>query len=235
MATVKIKDLPEIFLGELSDSDVLPITDVESSVTKKLSIGVLKSKINGWISTTLSSYYTKTQEDTTHNNLQQQITDNLSATILPVGSIILYSGSYSTIPSEWALCDGGTYNGHITPNLTDRFVLGTNTESELNNTGGAFTSSIETGGLPEHTHTNTITSNGNHSHTVTEMVEDDNIDGVDSTTTHSSEHHNENKQTSTDGLHSHIVTINNTGSGDGSHSHDVTNPYLKLSYIMRIA
>jgi hypothetical protein len=39
--------------------------------------------------------------------------------VVPIGSIIMWSGTIATIPSNYRLCDGG--NG--TPNLTDKFVI----------------------------------------------------------------------------------------------------------------
>lgn len=40
--------------------------------------------------------------------------------ILPAGTIVLWSGSVATIPNGWVLCNGG--NG--TPDLRDKFVIG---------------------------------------------------------------------------------------------------------------
>lgn len=53
--------------------------------------------------------------------------------IVPIGGIIMYSGAFAAIPAEFHLCDG---TGG-TPNLTDKFIKGTNTAGELGNTGGA--------------------------------------------------------------------------------------------------
>jgi len=39
---------------------------------------------------------------------------------IPVGGIILWSGSVATIPAGWLLCNGA----YSTPDLTDRFVMG---------------------------------------------------------------------------------------------------------------
>jgi hypothetical protein len=39
--------------------------------------------------------------------------------IVPIGSIIMWSGTIATIPTNYTLCNGG--NG--TPNLTDKFVI----------------------------------------------------------------------------------------------------------------
>ncbi len=53
----------------------------------------------------------------------QLLADSLgtaSTGTIPIGGIILWSGSTGTIPTGWALCNGS--NG--TPNLQDRFVVG---------------------------------------------------------------------------------------------------------------
>lgn len=57
---------------------------------------------------------------------------------LPLGSIIIWSGSKSTIPSGWQICDGN--NG--TPDLRQRFVLGA---------GGGYAQGT-TGGCKDHYH-----------------------------------------------------------------------------------
>lgn len=54
------------------------------------------------------------------------------AGVVPVGGIILWSGSIASIPSGWVLCNGS--NG--TPDLRDRFVLGAGTTA-VGATGGS--------------------------------------------------------------------------------------------------
>jgi hypothetical protein len=53
---------------------------------------------------------------------------------LPSGTILMWSGTITTIPDGWALCNG--QNG--TPNLTGRFIMGRANDSEVA-TGGAST------------------------------------------------------------------------------------------------
>ncbi len=61
-----------------------------------------------------------------------------------IGSIVIWSGSIATIPSNWQLCDGT--NG--TPDLRNRFVRGAQNQAAIDNTGGQdsqshnFTSNI---------------------------------------------------------------------------------------------
>lgn len=67
--------------------------------------------------------------------------------MVPRGAIIMWSGSLASIPSGWALCDGG--NG--TPDLRNRFIFGVNTGEDPGATGGSAT-------IPPHSHTVDIAS-----------------------------------------------------------------------------
>lgn len=71
------------------------------------------------------------------------VSTDLTAELLPVGLIMLWSGSTATIPTGWALCNGS--NG--TPDLRDKFVVGAGSTYAVAATGGATT----------HTHTFTFT------------------------------------------------------------------------------
>jgi len=74
---------------------------------------------------------------------------------VPSGIIVMWSGSYASIPSGWALCDGT--NG--TPNLLDKFILGVSsanyTGSQINVTGGNNSHTLSVSELPSHNHTGT--------------------------------------------------------------------------------
>ena len=87
--------------------------------------------------------------------------------IIPVGGIIMWSGTDGDIPSNWHLCDGT--NG--TPNLVDRFIVGRGNAYSSDQTGGStdavlvehdhsITTFVSDSG---HSHTNTL-SGGNHTH-----------------------------------------------------------------------
>lgn len=79
------------------------------------------------------------------NNVVIQTYDNLYGIIgvtpatsaVPSGGIIMWSGSIASIPSGYYICDGT--NG--TPDLRDRFVVGSGNTYAVGNTGG-FTSSV---------------------------------------------------------------------------------------------
>ena len=70
----------------------------------------------------------------------------------PVGVIILWSGAVDNIPSGWALCDGQTVNGHKTPDLRNRFVVGAGDQYAVNATGGEEKHTLTIGELPAHSH-----------------------------------------------------------------------------------
>jgi len=92
---------------------------------------------------------------------------------VPIGVIVMWSGSFVDIPSGWALCDGGTYtrsdgDGNITPpNLGDRFIIGSTVSSTQNvgDTGGAEQDTSTTTISGSHAHANPDTDGaGDHSH-----------------------------------------------------------------------
>jgi len=74
---------------------------------------------------------------------------------IPVGGIILWSGSVASIPAGWLLCNGA----YSTPNLADRFILGAGNLYAPAAAGGSTDLVV-----PTHTHTATSTDSG-HTHT----------------------------------------------------------------------
>ena len=73
---------------------------------------------------------------------------------LPVGAIIMWSGTLSSIPTDWQLCDGT--NG--TPDLRDKFVAGARQDEggvAKTNITGSLTKS---GGSISHSHTFSATT-----------------------------------------------------------------------------
>lgn len=72
---------------------------------------------------------------------------NASTGTVPIGGIILWSGSTGSVPDGWALCNGS--NG--TPNLQDRFVVGAGSGYAVDATGGSANAV-----LISHTHGDTF-------------------------------------------------------------------------------
>lgn len=118
----------------------------------------------------------------------------------PAGTIILWSGASTAIPTGWALCNG--LNG--TPDLRGRFVVGAGTGGSYapGDTGGqsAITS------VPAHTHNYAITSasGGSHTHTVNLTS-----DGA----------HAHSGNTNTDPAHSHPILGDNGRGGNVNDSY----------------
>lgn len=71
---------------------------------------------------------------------------------IPIGGIIMWSGSIASIPSGWALCSGQTVNGHATPDLRDRFVLGAGNRYSPAATGGSESHTLSVNEMPAHNH-----------------------------------------------------------------------------------
>jgi microcystin-dependent protein len=132
---------------------------------------------------------------------------------IPVGGIIMWSGSIVSIPTGWALCNGS--NG--TPNLVDRFIVGAGSGYGVAATGGSANATLVA-------HTHTITDPG-HSHTYTRPVTnfsqrtdlDDNMFYYREGTL--------NTQSNTTG-----ITINSSGSSETNAN---LPPYYALAFIMR--
>lgn len=157
------------------------------------------------------------------DNIQDQINDLvndvgiINDTSVPIGSVVMFNAAFAGIPSNWQLCDGS--NG--TPNMTDQFVYGTNTEGELLDAGGSADAT-----LPSHTHV--VGAVGNHNHNIN---------------TNSSESGSPpNTITGGDGTGN---SGSQNSSGAGSHDHTLTTvgddptgknipPYIKLAYIQRM-
>jgi hypothetical protein len=172
--------------------------------------------------------------------------------ILPAGTIIMWHGSVATIPTGWRLCDGS--NG--TPNLRNKFIVGADSDNGGNATTSVTGANLQTGGnadaiVPSHSHTAsfiapTATSNvadpgHNHkttfnstkksgqdtSHTLTDPVSGENIDG--STTI--------NTNNTTTGI---SVTTNLSGGSVSVASTGVSvtganiPPFYALCYIMKV-
>ena len=76
-----------------------------------------------------------------------KVSNNIIEQVIPIGAIVAWSGTISTIPKGWKLCDG--HNN--TPNLVGRFIFGSNTH--LKTIGGGAPLKISLSEMPAHTHT----------------------------------------------------------------------------------
>ena len=75
---------------------------------------------------------------------------------VPIGTIIMWSGSLSELSSEWALCDGN--NG--TPNLSGRFIVGAGGGYAIGAKGGEEKHKLTVDEIPSHKHNNRVQTVG---------------------------------------------------------------------------
>lgn len=171
--------------------------------------------------------------------------------IVPLGFIIIWSGSQASIPSGWQLCDGS--NG--TPDLRGKFVVGAGSTYAVNATGGGVnlahthtpTQAATDAATFSHTHTQSATgSESSHTHVVslTTGVPSSTLVTVTGGFSHAS------------GTHTHTITAVNAGtshthtnptsdSGGASHTHTSSTtdsqlttylpPYYALCFIQRVS
>lgn len=90
--------------------------------------------------------------------------EQITAGAFVVGQVIMWFGTIPNIPDGWALCNGS--NG--TPDLRDRFVVGSGTTYALGATGGSATASGNTDASGDHDHG---ANTGGHALTEEELAE----------------------------------------------------------------
>ena len=153
---------------------------------------------------------------------------NFANALVPIGGIIMWSGTIANIPTGWALCDGITSG---TPDLRNKFIVGAHS--------GAGTGTVATAGPGFNADNGTLSSNytpGNsggdtahklttaelasHSHLLTNII--GNGGGITAGSTGSA-HQMNNDAGKTTGA-----------TGDGKF-HENRPPYYALAFIMRIS
>ena len=102
-----------------------------------------------------SRYYTKTLSDNRFfalatsrtlgadaDKLDGQHFSDILAAVMPIGAIMIWSGTSASIPDGWAICNGQVIGGYATPDLRNRFVIGAGNSYSPGNTGGAFSTAL---------------------------------------------------------------------------------------------
>lgn len=178
---------------------------------------------------------------------------------VPSGIIAIWSGSTSTIPTGWVICDGT----NDTPDLRNNFVVGAGDTYAVDATGGSNTVTLAEGELPSHAHSfsaNAATSNtgahshngstsnvGNHTHNIGNGRMDKYAGWAYVSSWATWNHgrsgpwssggagsHSHNFSTSNTGNHSHNVSVSgNTGNVGSGTGHENRPPYYALAYIMK--
>ncbi len=153
----------------------------------------------------------------TAENLDPNVVDLL----LPRGAIIMWSGE--TVPEGWALCDG--QNG--TPDLRDRFVVGSGLSYSIGSEGGANSVTLTINHIPSHSHIyNDIVFRENYGYLARRSIPPGyNLiqarEGVGSSST---DYDNDGE----------IHIDRNTQSVGGSQPHENRPPYHALAFIMKL-
>ena len=161
---------------------------------------------------------------------------------VPSGCIILWSGASDNIPPGFVLCDGT----NSTPDLRGRFIVGfsnTDTDYDVDDTGGNKTTTLSTSQLPSHTHTFTT---GDPSISLTGSVNVisesfagfggsasgvfTKVNGFTRGGTPGNPDSNACGAFNFQGTHTHSGTTNTTGSGNVIENRP---PYYALCYIMK--
>ncbi|MCK9571208.1 hypothetical protein M0R72_19825 [Candidatus Pacearchaeota archaeon] len=192
-------------------------------------------------------YYTKTASDAAFfttafytdfdaDKLDGQHFSDLVASVMPLGAIMIWSGTDAAVPTGWHICDGGTYGGKASPDMRDRFVIGAGGSYAVGATGGPATydgTILPTGTVTVGNHQLTTTELPAHNHTFEELCNQKNIWQGDI-----------GSQSSL-ALTSRSTAILAQASGDGTHTHAgstatlaAINPrpkYHSLYYIMKYA
>ena len=177
---------------------------------------------------------------------------------MPIGGIIMWSGTIETIPATWALCNGS--NG--TPDLRNRFIMGAGSTYYPGDTGGLDAVTLTTTQIPSHQHavgTLISTSSGGHSHTVSGSTSVDgshvhspycgSAGGSDNMIASASTGSQYKRYIDVPSAGDHSHTISGSASYTGSHAHTLSGstaniggglshenkpPYFALAYIMKL-
>ena len=159
-----------------------------------------------------------------------KLDSSIAGALVPIGGIIMWSGSVATIPSSWRLCNG--QNG--TPNLQDRFVVGAGSGYAVGATGGSANATLVS---HSHTATSTVTDLG-HSHTLNYTVPLRVAGGDVDRGVFASLFSADNEVTPTTDLKSSGVTVSTSISTEGATPTTNTAnlpPYYALAFIMRVS
>jgi microcystin-dependent protein len=159
--------------------------------------------------------------------------------VIPAGGIIMWSGSVSTIPAGWALCNG--QNG--TPDLQSRFIIGAGPAPyTAGTTGGSAAVTLSVNQLPAHKHppgTLNIISGGQHVHTTDAPAKDTRIVGINTGKNGESAQKPDAigaVTTDGEGTHTHASAdfAGETGPAGAGTAINIIPPYYALAFIIKL-
>ena len=170
--------------------------------------------------------------------------------LLPKGSIIMWYGDTSDIPTNWALCDGEKHQNSNkdsvqVPDLRSRFIVGVGQGTGTDEAGNALSNysfkeakgmeqvKLTIDQMPKHNHSNSKTDRqGNHSHYVrVAWGGGDNRNCAASGDDDKLPAQSHKKATSNEGEHQHNLNITYDGNNE---KHENKPPYFALYFLMKI-
>lgn len=141
-------------------------------------------------------------------------------TQMPIRGIIMWSGSITEIPENWALCDGSIVNEIQTPDLRGRFLVGAGSDAGEGEIFDVVTGAVsgqyapgDTGGETAHQLTEAELASHNHSYQAP----------VAGTVTTGSN------------VDIRSQTASTTGTAGSDHYHENRPPYYALAFIIKVA
>lgn len=148
---------------------------------------------------------------------------------VPVGAIMMWSGTLAAIPTGWALCDGN----NSTPDLRSRFIVGAGSDYAVNDVGGAKDVTLTEAQMPAHDHSVNLNTNsaGDHTHNLQVRATGSTGITVVEFTAAATQQAVAGRVTNA-GAHTHNVNGNTSSKGVGA-AHENRPPYFALAYIMK--
>lgn len=157
---------------------------------------------------------------------QVTIPDIVSGSFVPIGGIIMFSGSVGSLPPNWKVCDGT--NG--TPDLTNKFVIGAGTFAS-GTAGGSNIISISN--LPSHGHSIVDLT---HSHTVYTAGSSDTFGRVGGTTNFAKDLQTLTTSSASTGITKTDIVVTSDSNGTvATIGQAYYPPFYALAYIMRVS
>ena len=166
---------------------------------------------------------------------------DLSGSGIEAGAVVPFynvtlSGRYpifwgkSEANTGWLVCDGGSdLHGGNVPNLINKFIMGTNTVSGANKTGGSTTTSSSTIGGNVGSTTLTTSTMPSHSHNANTTADTGGSNPALFIFSPSTSQSTSGVIVNTGGSQSHTHSLSST-----SHTHTITPPYYTLIYCVKL-
>lgn len=224
-----------------SSSESNAASSEASAASSATSAGASKDKAQAWASQETGEVEPGLKSALQYAQDAQAAADSVdTARLVPTGVILMWSGTISTIPEGWALCDGT--NG--TPDLRNRFIVGAGASYAEGATGGATSKTTSTDGA--HTHSISVSVGGHtlalsripsHSHSYVRGAGTWNTSGgSDSDASAGNRKANSYNSASAGSSYSHSHSGSGSSGSAGGHSHtvNVVPPYYALALIMKL-